>query len=629
MIRTLNHRFFFICAAFLVVPVALSLVLLCGLSPYASYAEDIGYADDLELPEDELPDGTPVDQDVTYCHAQTAEQNGVTFTVYWDEPVLGQETHFHVVASGASNQAKAKVVADTSKSKEQSYTTLTDGECDFAFNMMSPGSNQLHFYFADAGKGIYDLHAQLNLTVSDTGAILFAIPASTFTYTGSAITPSVKSSVVPSNCYSISYQNNVNTGQGTAIITGKGSWVGTCKLAFAISAADISKAQIAQMPNATYTSSAITPNPSLTFAGKTLSLGSDYTTAYRDNVKVGTATVVITGKGNFTGTQTTTFKIYRASPASYPNGLSRISGATRYETMDSLAKAGNWSTGRYVVLASGSNYPDALAAAALAGVKDAPILLTDPNNLSDATRSRLASLHPSVVYIIGGQAAVSSSVEQQVKHVLSNCKISRLYGATRYETSARVAAEVRGFSDTVIIATGSNYADALSVSPYAFTTGSPVLLCSTSGLSSAAVAEIVAGGYKRAVIVGGTAAVPSSIETQLRGAGVTSIKRLAGATRYETSAEIARYELGAGIGFSMNGLSLATGQNFPDALAAGPLAGRHAAPLLLVDPSGISTASFLASYRGQVSQACIVGGTAAVSDSAARQIANALGIGIV
>ena len=83
------------------------------------------------------------------------------------------------------------------------------------------------------------------------------------------------------------------------------------------------------------------------------------------------------------------------------------------------------------------------------------------------------------------------------------------------------------------------------------------------------------------------------------------------------------------MGFTMDGLLLATGQNFPDALAAGPLAGRRLAPLLLVDPSGNSASSFLSAYRGQVKRACIVGGSAAISTETAQKVAGALGINVL
>ena len=317
-----------------------------------------------------------------------------------------------------------------------------------------------------------------------------------------------------------------------------------------------------------------------------------------------------------------------SDPVPAEKGVGRISGDTRYDTMGSLAGRGNWAVGGSVILASGANYPDALAASSLAGGLDAPILLTDPNGLSDAARDRLETFCPSRVFIVGGNAAVSPDVERQVKELLgSGCAVFRVAGQTRYETSL-VAAEVNPkSSDTVIVATGGNYADALSVSPYAFASGSPVLLCdSASGLAGAAVESIRSGGYSRAVIVGGAAAVPASVEGQLRSAGVGDVVRLSGATRFETSSMIADFELGSGLGFSMDGVLLATGMNFPDALSAGPLAGRSRAPLLLVDPGAEHACAYLSVYRGKVSSATVVGGAAAVPEEDRLAIARILGI---
>ena len=317
-----------------------------------------------------------------------------------------------------------------------------------------------------------------------------------------------------------------------------------------------------------------------------------------------------------------------SDPVPAEKGVGRVSGDTRYDTMGSLAGRGNWAVGGSVILASGANYPDALAASSLAGGLDAPILLTDPNSLSDAARDRLETFCPSRVFIVGGNAAVSPDVERQVKELLgSGCAVFRVAGQTRYETSL-VAAEVNPkSSDTVIVATGSNYADALSVSPYAFASGSPVLLCdSSSGLTGAAVESIRSGGYSKAVIVGGTAAVPASVEGQLRSAGIGDVTRLSGATRFETSSMIADFELGSGLGFSMDGVLLATGMNFPDALSAGPLAGRSRAPLLLVDPGAEHACTYLSGFRGKVSSATVVGGAAAVPEEDRLAIARILGI---
>ena len=319
------------------------------------------------------------------------------------------------------------------------------------------------------------------------------------------------------------------------------------------------------------------------------------------------------------------------SPVKTPAGLSRIAGNTRYSTMSSLVSAGNFASGGAAILASGTNYPDALAASSLAGDRNAPILLTDPNSLSEETKARLKIINPQILFIVGGEAAVSSKVEKSVEELLGeSCTVIRLAGQTRYDTSLRVASLNSGRSDTVIIATGGNYADALSISPYAYASGSPVLLCdSKSGLSADAIAAISKGGYTKAVIVGGTAAVPQKVESQLRSAGAGKITRLAGSTRYETSAKIADFELSSGLGFTMDGLLLATGRNFPDALAAGPLAGRGPSPLLLVDPGASYACSYLGGHRNEISRVTVVGGNAAIPDSDAQKIAQTLQIQMV
>lgn len=309
-------------------------------------------------------------------------------------------------------------------------------------------------------------------------------------------------------------------------------------------------------------------------------------------------------------------------------GMPRLSGYTRYETAGLLFDRGDWQRGGAVVLASGANYPDALAASALAGDLNAPIMLTDPNGLSSETEWRIQNLQPSRVYIIGGDAAVSKDVGRRVAQVAgSGVKIIRVAGDTRYDTSLKVASRLSAASDTVIVTTGANYADALSISPYAFATGSPVVLADpSSGLSGSALEDIRAAGYKKAVIVGGTSAVPASVTSQLKDNGVGKITRLSGDTRYATSAKIAEFELKSDIGFTMDGAYLATGQNFPDALAAGALSGKHLVPLLLVDPGAREACSFLSKYRGQVSRVTFVGGTSAIGNVETASITRALGV---
>lgn len=317
-------------------------------------------------------------------------------------------------------------------------------------------------------------------------------------------------------------------------------------------------------------------------------------------------------------------------PACPVPGMSRAAGETRYATMAALLPKAPWKAGRTVVLASGSNYPDALAAASLAGAYDAPIVLTEPNSLSVDAADMIEQLSPNVIYVVGGEAAVSkSAVDTAAYYAADGCKVFRIAGDTRLETSLAIAKRVRQkstASDSLIVATGFNYADALSVSPFAFAHKSPIFLCDSNGLSADAISYISGAGFKRAILVGGTAAVPERVKHQLTSAGISSgsITRLAGATRYETSAKIMSHAVNAGM--NVSNVYLATGKNFPDALAAGPVAGKLRAPLLLVDPGIEYAHTVLSNYRGNVNVATVVGGTSAVSAIDALSLARTLGL---
>lgn len=317
-------------------------------------------------------------------------------------------------------------------------------------------------------------------------------------------------------------------------------------------------------------------------------------------------------------------------PACPVPGMYRAAGETRYATMAALLPRAPWKADRTVVLASGSNYPDALAAASLAGAYDAPIVLTEPNSLSVDAVYMIEQLSPKVIYVVGGEAAVSkAAVDTAAYYAADGCKVFRIAGDTRLETSLAIAKRVRQkstASDTLIVATGFNYADALSVSPFAFAYKSPIFLCGSNGLSADVISYISGAGFKRAILVGGTAVVPERVKQQLTGAGISSssITRLAGATRYETSAMIMSHAVSAGM--NVPNVYLATGGNFPDALAAGPVAGKSHAPLLLVDPGIEYAHTVLANYRGKVNVATFVGGTSAVSSIDASSLARMLGL---
>ena len=307
--------------------------------------------------------------------------------------------------------------------------------------------------------------------------------------------------------------------------------------------------------------------------------------------------------------------------------VQRVAGDTRYDTMAELiSNVGGWNASDKVILASGANYPDALSASALAGVYDAPIILTDPTGLSSKAADTIKQLRPSTIYVVGGPSAVSDAVLQAVTNICGSTTI-RLYGSTRYETSLEILRQCNFSSDTVIVATGANYADSLSISPFAYVTKSPIVLCDPyGGLTQEAIEAIRAGGFSRAILVGGNAAVPDVVISQLNNANIATdgIRRLSGATRYETSTQITAFEISETSLFTADPLGFATGSNYADALAMGPCMGRINSPLLLVDNGAQTVCAYIERFKGNVGNAFVAGGINAVSNDDYQRIVVAL-----
>ena len=313
------------------------------------------------------------------------------------------------------------------------------------------------------------------------------------------------------------------------------------------------------------------------------------------------------------------------------NGLRRIFGQTRYQTMTALVEQGEWDQGGTAIVASGANFPDALSASSLAGLLDAPVILTENSGLSTDASDVLKRLAPTRVYVIGGESAISDSTYKQIQNITGkNCTVERIAGQTRYETSMKIAGHPAfKQAKTVIIVTGTNYADALSISPYAYKKGYPILLCDPkNGLTNGEYDFVHEMCYDHAILVGGTSAVPQHVETQLKWLALNDQIRLSGETRYETSAEILDFETRT-TSLKTDGVFLATGKNFPDALAAGPVAAKKGTVLLLVDPGMQTTCKTLGEYKGSISSAYIVGGTAVVPQNDAQTLAEALGLKVL
>ena len=309
-------------------------------------------------------------------------------------------------------------------------------------------------------------------------------------------------------------------------------------------------------------------------------------------------------------------------------GLVRLAGNDRYGTMNAIVSEGfARDSCEWVVVASGENFPDALAASALAGALDAPMILTGPASLSAEAAYQIMFTGATKAIVVGGSGAVSNEVFAQIDVIVSK-GAQRVWGDNRLATSTSIYREGLDlgieWSDTAIVATAGGFADALSISPYAYATESPVFLAdSVAGLPHEALAAIASGSFSRVVIVGGESAVPISVDASLLDLGV-EIVRVAGDDRYETSEAIASWAEAQGV-LDASYAGLATGLNFPDALAGGALCGSKGSALLLVESPTSPAMKWIETRSDQVIKAYVLGGTEAVPQRVEDTVAELIG----
>ncbi|MBR5337676.1 MAG: leucine-rich repeat protein [Lachnospiraceae bacterium] len=138
------------------------------------------------------------------------------------------------------------------------------------------------------------------------------------TYTGSVITQNLTVKIngkklTEGKDYTVSYRDNTDVGTATVIITGKGGYKDTKKVTFKIEKRKITNASVTGVIDKAFTGKAITQKPVVVVNNITLKKGRDYTLSYQNNVKAGTATVTVKGKGNYSGTRTLHFRILKAA----------------------------------------------------------------------------------------------------------------------------------------------------------------------------------------------------------------------------------------------------------------------------------------------------------------------------
>lgn len=300
----------------------------------------------------------------------------------------------------------------------------------------------------------------------------------------------------------------------------------------------------------------------------------------------------------------------------------RFFGSNRYSTAAAVAQNTYPSGCKNIVIASGSQYADALAAGTLANALDAPILLSTPTGLDNTTIARIKALKPKKAYILGGIGAVPENVATQLgKLSVSTVRIS---GADRYATAVSIAKNVKTVSgktpQTVFAVCGTSYPDALSASAAAAVNGAPIIYVKPNGTLDTVTKNYLSSlgsSLQNIYVVGGEALVPKTAINALK-KYCSTVVRISGANRYATNAAV--NEMFADK-FDSNRVCVVTGKDFPDALTASVYAAKTKNALILADQYILAdTKQFLINKCPMLITA--IGGTGAVPVNLLNKMVN-------
>lgn len=295
-----------------------------------------------------------------------------------------------------------------------------------------------------------------------------------------------------------------------------------------------------------------------------------------------------------------------------PTRLRRVAGGDRIETAAMLAR--RFERADTVLLARADHFADALVAGPLASQYQAPLLLTHRDGLAPAAAAELSRLSPARVVLVGGTAALGHQVQADVQALPSVPAdgVRRIAGGDRYATATAIADEIaHDGTREAFLTTGTNFPDALAGAALAAHLHAPVLLTDPRLLPDTTADYLRSDALTAVHVLGGTTAVSDQVEALAAEAAGAPTARIAGGDRYDTAAQVAaRFP-------SFSTAFVATGQNFPDALAGVAAAADRDAPVVLVERDRLPPTSALQVRR--VEEAApprtivVVGGEAAIA----------------
>lgn len=301
----------------------------------------------------------------------------------------------------------------------------------------------------------------------------------------------------------------------------------------------------------------------------------------------------------------------------------RIAGADRFDNAVMASEAAFSAGVPVVYITNGLNWPDALSAGPAAAHEGGPLLLTAPSSIPAVLDGELRRLQPQRIVVVGGPASVSDQVLAQLKAYSPS--VSRIGGADRFEVSRAVSTEVFGSrvpSRTMLVATGSNFSDALSAGAVAARIDAPVVLINTGGdrIDDVTRSFLFGADLEQLTAVGGPAVISDDFVDQLGyftkwgGAG-----RYGGADRFAVN----RALNGGGQGQYpfvewQQTAYLVSARNYPDAMSATTLAASQNARVYLSEPTCVPQQTLDLIRGSHINKVVLIGGPASLSDDVAR-----------
>ncbi len=307
-------------------------------------------------------------------------------------------------------------------------------------------------------------------------------------------------------------------------------------------------------------------------------------------------------------------EIVKDKNANKNSKVERISGNDRINTAIEVSKKLFKEKANKIVLANQNNFSDVLTAAPYAKASNASLLYISSNEINKDVMSEIARLKTKEIVIIGGNKSVNAGLEKALKENKFNVK--RIAGADRYETSAKIALELtQKPTDALEIASGENFADALSLNNAAQKDYAPILLVRKDVISKSVEDVIKSSNATMVNIAGGKNSVSEKVANQIKkDLKLKDINRMGGADRYETNLIIAKYAN------ATKSAVVASGENFADALVSAPFAAKKQGTVILTEKDGLRNNIKEFIKDSKFENSFVVGGEKSVSEKVISEL---------